>query len=341
MALLALSAALAPIRAAGASGAPEIAALDEAFAGAVATYQRGDYEAAVSELEGVVAGAEELPAGPEAEARWSRALLRLAHARATIGRTAAARDALERLLAILPSAEADPELYSPSFRRELERVRGGLEARPRHRLKIESRSGRAEAAVLCHRLGATPAEVALPDGLYRVSISIAGGVLRETVELSSDLTVTLGPSPAAEAAPAELALANPPPKALEKEALLDLAPAAEVRAAPPKGSAWMRPTAWVGTSLAAVAAGLAVWQGVVAGNAAGQARSMVLPDGSLAPGTDPAAYASAVSSYEAARRNAWIAGGTSIAFAASAALLFVFADRGPVEPAPGGAAVRF
>ena len=344
---LALLLVAAPGRAADAPPPGDLAALDAAFDGAVAMYQAGGYEGSIAALERVVASAEELPPGADAEVRWARALLRLAHARATVGRTGGAREALERLLAILPSVQADPEQYSPSFRRELERVRARLAAQQRLRLTISSPGRAATAAILCHELGTTPAEVLLPPGHYRVAVAAGGAVETAVFDLTADRTVELAPRepdppPVADSTAAKAPEPAPRPAAELAPDLSAAAPAAlEVRTPAPRPNVWMRPAAWVASSLAVGCAGVAVWQGIAASNASTQARSMVLPDGSLVPGTDPSAYAAAVSSYEAAHRNAWIAGGASAALAAGAALLFVFADKSPVEPVAGGAAVRF
>jgi hypothetical protein len=68
---------------------------------------------------------------------------------------------------------------------------------------------------------------------------------------------------------------------------------------------------------------------------------MLLPDGSLRPGIDPAAYEAKASAFESQRTTAWIAAGSAIALGAGATALWLLAPSIPVEPAPGGAAFRF
>jgi len=104
---------------------------------------------------------------------------------------------------------------------------------------------------------------------------------------------------------------------------------------------WMRPTAWATTGLAVAAVGVATWQGLAAAGSYSDATAMLLPDGSLKPGIDPAAYAAKASAFESERTNAWIAAGSAIALGAGATVLWLLAPSVPVEPAPGGAAVRF
>ena len=343
-----IAAAIALVALAGSAGAPEPAPgpslrdLDRAFDEALATYRGGDYPASIQALSSIVADLEAMPASAEAEAQWSRALLRLAHAQATVGRTDEAREAMERLVAVDDAARPDAEQYSPSFRREFERSRARVEARGRVRLTIVS-AGAAEAAVGCRSLGPTPAEVRLPRGRYRVAVARAGRVAGSWVDLSDDRTVVLDVPPATPPPLAARLVASPEPAPRGTAALPGLASppdALAVRAPVAPGRAWMRPAAWTAASLAAVCAGVAVWQGVAAGQDAAAARSLLLPSGSLAGGVDPAAYASAVSSYDSARTAAWVAGGAALALSAGAAVLFVLGAPA-VEPAPGGAAVRF
>jgi hypothetical protein len=103
----------------------------------------------------------------------------------------------------------------------------------------------------------------------------------------------------------------------------------------------MRPAAWATTGLAVAAAGVATWQGLAAASSYSEATAMLLPDGSLRPGSDPAAYAAKASAFESERTTAWIAAGSAIALGAGATVLWLLAPSVPVEPAPGGAAVRF
>ncbi len=343
------AAAIALVALAGSAGALEpapardLGELDRAFSEALSTYRAGDYPAAISALASIVADLELLPPSAEAEAQWSRALLRLAHAEATLGRTDAARAAMELLLGIEADARPDPEQYSPSFRREFERARARVEARGRVRLTVASSGGAAEASVGCRPLGPAPAEARLPPGRYRVAVvALSGRAARASVDLVEDHTVALDLATPGETSLAARPLAPPDPAPRGTPALPGLGSAEPLalRASVANGRGWMRPAAWTAVSLAAVSAGVAVWQGIEAGHYASEARALVLPGGSLAGGADPSAYTAATASYEQARSAAWIAGGAALALSAGAAVLFVLGAPA-VEPAPGGAAVRF
>lgn len=347
---LALALALGPAAGRAEPALPrDLRALDSALGDALALYQSGDYEAAVAAVERIVLDLEALPASAEAEAQWSRALLRLAHARATLGRAEASREAMEKLLAVEGAVVPDPELYSPSFRREFERARARVEGRPRQKLKIASTGRVANAAVWCRPLGPTPAEVVLPAGRYRVSAASGEEKATATVDLLGGRTVEL-PLPAPAAAPpvgaAEEALAPDPvapptpEQKLGSDVSLSVSDSAEAQLE--NGSrAWTRPAGLVTASLALVSAGVAVWQGVALSQAASEVHSMVLPDGSLAPGTDPESYAAALDRYGTARRNVWIAGGAAAALSLGAALLLFLPRDLPIAPSPDGAAVHF
>jgi hypothetical protein len=318
-------------------GAPPAAArpdLDASFRAAQEAYQSGDYAGSMTALESVVAEMERDPARPFSRDQWTRVLLRLAQVEATLGRGPSARAAMERALAVEPDLAADPEQYSPRFRRELELARARLALAPRFRLEVSAGGIPAEVRIDGLSLGDAPTEVLLPAGRYRLEVRSAGEARSARVDLASDerLTVDLsGPPPFPATGPAA-------------EPRLSAAPAPSsagltLRAEAPVG--WMRPTAGAAGGLAAAAAGLAVWQGIAAGNASAEASAMLLPGGMLRPGTSPAEYASATSSFDSARRNAWIAGGSAAALACGAVLLWVLAPDAPVTPAPAGMALRF
>ncbi|MEY2667378.1 MAG: hypothetical protein RJA59_16, partial [Pseudomonadota bacterium] len=264
------------------------------------------------------------PEAPEAE--WVRALLPLAVVESTLGRVDASRAAMERVLAIDPSARLDPELYSPAFRREFEAARQRVAARPRFRLQVTSRDGAGQGWVQGRLLGDVPAEIQLPAGSYRVGAGAGGAVRTITLELSRDERVVLDVT-----AP----VVAPPPDLSARQ------PAAPIPPEPAPSGEWMRPAAWAATGLAVAAAGLATWQGIAAAGSFSEAKGMLQPDGSLKPGVDPADYAAAAASYQAERRNAWIAGGSALLLGGAATLLWVLAPASGVQPAPGGLALRF
>ena len=78
----------------GQTSSATLAELDRAYAGALATYQNGDFEGAVRTLRAVVEDIDRLPSGPEAFSQWTRAMLRLARSEQTLGRGGEAREVL-------------------------------------------------------------------------------------------------------------------------------------------------------------------------------------------------------------------------------------------------------
>jgi hypothetical protein len=161
--------------------------LDRAYGGALATYQNGEYEGSIRTLYAVIEDLERLPESQEAYGQWLRANLRLAHAETTLGHTAEARAAMERVLAVEPRYQPDPDQYSPTYRREFDAARARLAARPRRVLTIASTGRPGTAYVNGRASGTTPATVSLPAGRYRVGG--AAGTLRVpsfTVDLTDD-----------------------------------------------------------------------------------------------------------------------------------------------------------
>ncbi len=322
--LIALLLVAPAARAGPTTPAPASPDIEAAHVAAEAAVRSGDYRSAVRRYQAILAELERRPVTEAPEADWSRALLQLSVVESTLGNGDASRAAMERVLALDPSARLDPELYSPSFRREFEAARSRVAARPQFRLRVTTREGEGEAWLQGRPIGAVPAEARLPAGSYRVGAVVGGRVQTVTIHLASDEVVTL--EKVAPAPVPDLVAKSPPPP-------LDLDPS-------PPGS-WMRPTAWVATGLAVTAAGLATWQGVAAAGSYSEAKGMLQPDGTLAPGVDPAAYASAAASYQSERRNAWIAGGSALILGAGATVLWILAPSSPVEVAPGGLAIRF
>jgi hypothetical protein len=234
---------------------------------------------------------------------------------------------VERALAIDPALSADPESFSPAFRRELEAARARVAARPRFTVSVTSRGGPGTAWVQGRPIGPAPAEVRLPAGRWRVGVGGNGAVRSVTVEVARDEVVVIDLAPPS-SPPPPLAASAPP-----------AGPPLSIDATPP--GEWMRPAGWTAVGLAAAAAGIATWQGLAAASSYDRASGMLLPDGSLAPGVDPEAYARASADFANERRNAWIAGGSAVVLGAGAAVLLLLAPSVPVAPAPGGLALRF
>jgi len=317
--LASLLLALPPVRASASPGNPGI---EPAQAAAEAATRAGDYRGAARLQREILVDLERWPAGAATDAAWTRALLQLAVAEGTLGNGQASRAAMERVLAFDPGASPDPDAFSPAFRKEFEAARVRVASRPRFRLRLTTRSGTGDGAVDGRPAGAVPVELLLPAGTWRVSVE-EGGVARATaIELARDESVVVD----AAAPPPALAASLPPP-------------AASIAVEPP--GTWMRPAAWTATGLAAASAGIATWQGIAAAGSRSDAAAMLLPDGSLRPGADPAAYAAAADAFAAERRNAWIAAGSAVVLGAGAAVLFLLAPSSGIEPAPGGIALRF
>jgi hypothetical protein len=306
-----------------AASAPLPPDLEAAYLGAETAVRAGDYRSAASRYRQILIDLESRPAAETPEAAWNRALLQLAVVESTLGNGPSARTAMDRVLALDPDVRLDPDLFSPAFRREFESARTRVAARPRFTLRVTSRDGDGQGYVQGRALGPLPAQVRLPEGSYRVGVESGGRSRTVTVELFRDETVVVD----AGAPPPDLSAPLPGPSA--------------TAASPSPSGAWMRPVAWTASGLAVVAAGLATWQGIAAASAYSDAKAMLQPDGSLSPGTDPASYAAAKSTYQSRTTAAWIAGGSALVLGAGATVLFLLAPSAPVEATPAGVAVRF
>jgi hypothetical protein len=302
------------------------AEIEAAHVAAEAATRSGDYRAAVRSYRAILDDLETRPATEADRDAWTRTLLRLAVAESTLGNGAAARSAMERAVAADPTVEVDPEIYSPAFRKELEAARARVGAMPQHRLRLSTRSGTGQGFVQGKPVGAVPVEVRLPPGTYRVGIEDGGTMKTVSVELSRDETVIVDTAPRLAAVPPPAASAGAPDSPM-------------VESTSPAD--WMRPAAWGSASLGAVAAALAVWQGVAAAGSRAELGDMVLPDGSLKPGIPPSRYAATNEAWQSERRNAWIAGGSALLLGAGATVLFLLAPEAGVTPSAGGLALRF
>jgi hypothetical protein len=298
--------------------------LEAAHVAAEASVRSGDYRSAAARYRAILAELEKRQATDAPEVEWTRTLLQLAVVESTLGHGEASRTAMERVLALDPGARLDPELFSPTFRREFDSARGRVASQARFRLVVTTRDGSGQGYVQGRPLGPVPVEARLPAGSYRVGVEAGGEVRTVTIDLSRDETVIV-----------DAVVPAPVPD------LTAQAPAASSAMKPASSATWVRPTAWAATGLAAVAAGIATWQGIAAAGSYADAKGMLQPDGSLNPGVDPAAYTAAADSYQSERRNAWIAGGCALVLGAGATVLWLLAPSSAVEPAPGGLAVRF
>jgi hypothetical protein len=155
----------------GQSSNASLAELDRAYAGALASYQVGDFDGSIRTLRAVIEDLEKLPDGPEPFAQWTRAMMRLARAEGTLGHKVEAREALERLVRATPNVKADPSQYPPSFQKQIDDVRAQLKGLPNRKLVVTATpSGKQTRIYVDGRdVGAAPVTIALQPGKYRVS----------------------------------------------------------------------------------------------------------------------------------------------------------------------------
>src|SRR5207248_4496215 len=106
----------------GQTGQPSsatLAELDRAYAGALATYQNGDFEGSVRTLRAVIDDLDRLPDSPEAFAQRTRAMLRLARSEQTLGHKDAAKAVIDNLVRAAPGVKVDLTQYPPSFEKQI------------------------------------------------------------------------------------------------------------------------------------------------------------------------------------------------------------------------------
>lgn len=152
----------------GLSDGATLSELDRAYGGALAVYQNGEFESALRTLQAIVRDLEALPEGREPWQQWIRATLRLAHAALTVGRPEEADAALTRLLRIEPNYRADPDQYSPTYRRRMDEVRGRIQATPHRRVTVVANGRQGTLFVDGRPSGTTPMTLFLPAGRYRI-----------------------------------------------------------------------------------------------------------------------------------------------------------------------------
>ena len=160
----------------GQSDGATLSELDRAYGGALAVYQNGEFDSALRTLRAIIEDLEAFPEGSETYKQWIRAHQRLAHAAATIGRNDESDAAMTRMLRVEPNHRADPDQYSPTYRRRMDEIRARIRALPQRRVTVLS-AGRGGSIFVDGRpSGTTPMTVFLPAGRYR--IGGAAGALR-------------------------------------------------------------------------------------------------------------------------------------------------------------------
>ncbi|WP_242343123.1 PEGA domain-containing protein [Anaeromyxobacter terrae] len=167
--------------------------LDRAYGGALAVYQNGEFESSVRTLSAIVEDLESIPESDDAYAQWTRALLRLAHAAATIGRERDAQAALTKLARTEPALQPEPDQYSPGYRRRFEEVKAKVRALPKRKLTVLAEGRPGVVYVNGRNMGPAPVAVTLPAGTYRIGGAAEGlRVPSFTVDLEAeDRTVVL------------------------------------------------------------------------------------------------------------------------------------------------------
>jgi PEGA domain len=153
----------------GQTSSATLAELDRAYAGALATYQNGDFDGAVRTLRAVVQDLDRLPPGAEMFSQWTRAMLRLARSEQTLGHGGEAREVLQRLVRANPTVKVDPNQYPPSFVRQVDEVRGQIAALKKHKLAVTATAKGAKIFVEGREAGTAPMTIDLPPGRYRIS----------------------------------------------------------------------------------------------------------------------------------------------------------------------------
>jgi hypothetical protein len=171
-----LDAATLRERMTGQTSSATLAELDRAYAGALATYQNGDFEGAVRTLRAVIQDLEKLPDGPETFSQWTRATLRLARSEQTLGRGAEARALLERLVRANPTVKVDPNQYPPSFVKQVDEVRADTAKLAKRKLTVNSSAKGARIYLEGRDVGVAPLSIQVPPGRYRLSGAV--GTLR-------------------------------------------------------------------------------------------------------------------------------------------------------------------
>jgi hypothetical protein len=180
-------------RMAGHVSTASLSELDRAYSGAVAANQSGDYEGSARTLRAVIEDLQRLPESEDGFAQWRRAMLRLARVEGSLGRKGEAHDVMDRLLRADPTVRADPDLYPPSFQKQLDEVRTALQAGPKRKLQVTAGGRPVRVFVEGRQVGQAPATLSLPPGRYRVNgavgeVHVSGGVADLTQE---DATVAL------------------------------------------------------------------------------------------------------------------------------------------------------
>ncbi|HET8540517.1 MAG TPA: PEGA domain-containing protein, partial [Anaeromyxobacter sp.] len=152
----------------GQTSGATLSELDRAYGGALAVYQNGEFESSLRTLHAVVEDLESLPESADAYLQWVRAQLRLAHAALSVQREGEAEAALFTLARTDLAITAEPDQYSPAYRRRFEAVKAKVRALPMRRLVVTSEGRPGTVFVNGRARGTTPLTLSLPSGTYRI-----------------------------------------------------------------------------------------------------------------------------------------------------------------------------
>jgi PEGA domain len=153
----------------GQTSSASLSELDRAFAGALATYQAGDFEGSIRTLRAVIEDLERLPEGPATFSQWTRAMLRLARAEQTVGRRPEANALLERLVRAAPDVKVDTNQYPPSYAKQVEALQAQVKSHATRKLTVNAAQKGVKVYVEGREVGTAPVTVSLPPARYRVS----------------------------------------------------------------------------------------------------------------------------------------------------------------------------
>ncbi len=142
--------------------------LDRAYGGALAVYQNGEFDSALRTLHAIIDDLESLPETEDSYSQWVRAQLRLAHAALTTAHDAEAEEAFYAIAKTDISIAADPDTYSPTYRRRFDAIKGRVRALPARRLTVIAEGTSGTVFVNGRARGTTPLSLWLPAGVYRI-----------------------------------------------------------------------------------------------------------------------------------------------------------------------------
>ncbi len=174
----------------GPSSQATLPEIERAYAGALASYQNGDFEGSVRSLRAIVDDLDKLPESAEVFKMWTRVMLRLGRSEGTLGHKAEARAALERLLRAAPNTKVDRNEYPPSFDKQVSEILAEIRSLPFRRLTVLGPAKGTRVFLEGRDLGMAPVSVEVPSGRYRVSGTYGGvRVPPTTVDLSQESQV--------------------------------------------------------------------------------------------------------------------------------------------------------